>query len=699
MKAVRTVPLLLALSLPLSGAFAETGSNEASAAPPAAQSPVPAADSVKTARTTPVDPDTVAKPENPDAEAKPSQDDAAANAQPPAAEGNEASILDAVPGGLSAPDPLTPKEVDEPPPSAPGAAAVISKPHQAVEAVDPIIAALRAKSTDASAAKGSDQAGLSDFYAATDEALWVGKDGLNEKGKEALAELANAEDFGLDPSKLQIPAAPAAGAGAEQLADSEIAISRAVLTYARHARGGRIDPPSLTPLLDRRPRIYAPKTVLEGIAAAPEADAYLRGLHPQYKQFKLLQKALVALKLPKPEDAKNVRVPDGPSLKSGDKHPQVALLRQRLGVEPGDAPETFDDAVLAAVESFQREHGLTADGIVGPGTRNALNGRVPGSVEGRRRLLIANMERWRWMPDDLGRFYVWNNVPEQFTRVYKDGEVVLREKIVVGKAQTPTNIFSASMKYIIFHPTWGVPDGIKTNELAPMLRRTSNNNDWFFGGGGPSASSVLERVGGLQASIGGRPINPDSIDWSRIDIRRVAFTQPAGPRNVLGVVKFRFPNKHDIYMHDTPERHLFNGSSRAFSHGCMRVQNPMRLAEVLLAHDKGWSAGTVHGYVDNRSGTQDITLSTPIPVHVVYFTAVADDNGDVHTFRDLYGIDSRVASALEGRPVRVASAADRDDGEPRASSQRRARNRPAPAQPAYRPSNSGNPFAAIFGNF
>src|SRR5262245_53775534 len=306
------------------------------------------------------------------------------------------------------------------------------------------------------------------------------------------------------------------------------------------------------------------------------------------------------------------------------------------------------------------------------------------------RRLIANLERWRWMPDDLGDFYVWDSVPEQMTRVVDRGEVTLSEKIVVGKPSTPTPIFSANMQFIIFHPSWGVPAGMKTQELWPQLRNTGGG--WFSSY--PLASAVLAGHG-LFVSRGGHPVNPDAVDWSKVDIREFDFVQPPGPKNVLGIVKFRFPNKHDVYMHDTPERHLFGGAVRAFSHGCMRVQNPVRLATVLLAHDKGWSANEVEGYV-RRGG--EIALRKPIPVHVTYFTAVVDDAGKVQYFSDIYGLDERVASALEGARVSLG-------GGPEAAQPKAARG-PGPetarvssrTQPKRKPPESKNPLTAIFWN-
>jgi L,D-transpeptidase YcbB len=302
------------------------------------------------------------------------------------------------------------------------------------------------------------------------------------------------------------------------------------------------------------------------------------------------------------------------------------------------------------------------------------------------RRLIANLERWRWMPDDLGDFYVWDSVPEQTTRVVDRGEVTLSEKIVVGKPSTPTPIFSANMQFVIFHPSWGVPAGMKVQELWPQLRNTGGG--WFSSY--PRASAVLAGHG-LFVSRGGQPINPDAVDWSKVDIREFEFVQPPGPKNVLGIVKFRFPNKHDVYMHDTPERQLFGGAVRAFSHGCMRVQNPVRLAEVLLAHDKGWTASDVQGYV-RRGG--EIALKQQIPVHVTYFTAVVDDAGKVQYFPDLYGLDERLTSALEGARVSLATGPE-TAGRQGVRAPARASSR-AP-QKAKAPSSS-NPLTAIFWN-
>jgi murein L,D-transpeptidase YcbB/YkuD len=211
----------------------------------------------------------------------------------------------------------------------------------------------------------------------------------------------------------------------------------------------------------------------------------------------------------------------------------------------------------------------------------------------------------------------------------------------------------------------------------------------------------------LRAYLGGREVNPDSVNWSSVDVRRFTFMQPPSRSNVLGVVKFRFPNKHDVYMHDTTERHLFSRTSRVFSHGCMRVEDPLKLASIILGYDKGWSRERISQIVA-RGGTTDVTLDKRVNVHIVYFTAVADTDGKLHSYKDVYSLDSRVASALAGRSVVLSSAhADEtvESAQPRARAPRsthnvrrqaRAGQQPAAASPA--PPRRWNPFSGNIGN-
>ena len=605
-----------------------------------------------------------------------------------------ARALDLDPGPAnSAPDPLAPPDVTGPAPAAPGAA---SAPAATAEEVDPIVALVRERLAAAPlsgrAIERDDAAGLTVFYAEAARPIWTGKDGFTARATAAMGEIRKADDWGLKAAAFDLPAELTSPAPPEALADAEIKLAAAVLKYARYARGGRLDPRSVSRIFDQKPTIYDPKTVLQALAASGAADAYLRELHPQHPQFERLRQAMLEARgvRKEAEAPPPVRIAAGPSIRPGTDHEQVAFLRQRLAVPAVDGNEThYDEALLAAVKAHQRQHGLQPTGVVNGATRAALNeaGQRPSSSDNARRIVL-NMERWRWMPEKLGSLYVWDSVPDQMASVVQDGKVVLSEKMVVGKLGSPTPVFSADMQFIIFHPSWGVPKGIKQHELGPQLRKSGGG--WFFSG--YSASAVL-KAHGLRVSHGGRQIDPDSVNWANVDIGSFDFTQPPGPTNVLGIVKFRFPNKHDVYMHDTPERHLFGGATRAFSHGCMRVQNPVRFAEVLLAADKGWATDRVQQYV--RTGGE-IKLDKPIPVHITYFTAVVDEAGKVAYRHDLYGLDSKLASALEGQAVHVTSAGA-PVGEPKPPGERRAA---APSRPRKKPpaDTSSNPFAGIFGN-
>jgi murein L,D-transpeptidase YcbB/YkuD len=509
-------------------------------------------------------------------------------------------------------DPLTPKAVERAAPSAPGA--VSAPPDLKGEPLAALIT--RADRLDDPGSGGGhrdDRVALARFYAENGgRPVWTTPAGPSERAVRVRGELAAAAAFGLDPAAFALPDV-AAFVDADAQASHELAVGMAVLTYARHARGARVDPTSISRMIDMKPRPFEPATVLSAVLHASDPAGALRALQPRHPGFANLVKALA--------DARASSAP--------------------------------------------------ADTI---------------------RRIEVNLERWRWLPDDLGAFHIRNNVPEQITRVYKQDQVVFTERIVVGKPNTPTPMMSSDMQFVIFHPSWGVPNGIKNNEIAPLLRRAAaRNQSWFEGSG--HAARALERHQ-LRVFQGGREVSPDAVDWTRVDINAFHFTQPPSNRNVLGVVKFRFPNRYDVYMHDTQEKSLFAQSVRAYSHGCMRVQNPMALAEVILAHDKGWSSERVRGHVGSGR-TSDITLTTPVPVHLTYFTASADETGKLTLHGDVYGMDGRVATALAGKPIALAAASAEA---PATKSAVRRQDRKPVKQVASSGAPAFNPFSGLVGN-
>jgi murein L,D-transpeptidase YcbB/YkuD len=468
---------------------------------------------------------------------------------------------------------------------------------------------------------------LTEFYKGRgDDFLWVADGTFTPRAEAAMAEIRRADDWGLEASAFELPDAVESSEPAD-VAAAELKLSLAVLKYAKHARGGRMDPRQLSNYIDREPPLLPPAEVLAGIAAADAADGYLRGLHPQHPQFEKLRQAWL--------DLRNGKLP-------------------------------AEDA----------EEDVTSK------SRAKRKSRETNSAESKMRKLLYNMEQWRWMPEDLGQFYVWANIPEFTLRVVKDGKTVFTERLVVGKADTQTPIFSDEMETIVFHPFWGVPNSIKVKEILPGLIRGTN---------------VLAR-NDLRIQYRGRDIDPWSVDWTRTDIRNFHVYQPPGGKNVLGVVKFLFPNKHAVYMHDTPTKNLFSASQRTFSHGCMRVRNPLKFAEVLLAYDKGWSEGRVLSLVRNGPRNNHVNVESKIPVHITYFTAWVDEDGKVRTWPDVYGHEKRIQMGLEGKAHLIAKTKE-DLGAVQAEVVGRlAETRPTWSSPSYSSSRQPDWARRAFGH-
>jgi murein L,D-transpeptidase YcbB/YkuD len=522
---------------------------------------------------------------------------------------------------------------------------------------------------------------LLDYYAVADQRLlWVDERGLNERAKLAMAEIGKADEYGLRASDYALPdpiGFNAADAEAKSwLADAEVKVSYAVLDYAKDARGGRLEPVRLNKNLDPSLALPAPAEVIASIAIRSDPGAYLRGFQPDQPQFEALRQKLIELRGGKVEQAKpaTVTIPDGPVLKFGIEHEQVALLRKRLAV-PASADEMkFDAAVLEAVRQFQSSRGSAADGIVGPGTRRLLNGQraaEPVGSQTRIRQILVNMERWRWLPHDLGQFYVTVNIPEFTLRVVEEDEIIHTTRVVVGKTNKQTPVFTDEMETIVFNPYWNVPNSIKNEEIAPYFGQGGGG---FFGGGWDT--SVLRR-NGLRIKYGNRDIDPDAVDWSRNDLRKFDLVQPPGPGNVLGKVKFLFPNSHDVYMHDTTQKHLFANAVRAESHGCMRVQNPDQFAELLLKHANGWGAAQVQSALHGGADYQ-VPLDRKIPVYIAYWTLRVNEDGTFSTFNDLYGHDARMAAALDGKSApmdEIVASNEVVAGDWRANNNKRSRQR------------------------
>lgn len=498
----------------------------------------------------------------------------------------------------------------------------------------------------------SDRAALAAHYENTvGEALWVSRTGFNEAARALIAEIEKAGEYGLNATDYAIPQLePRNGDYAfGDLAAAEAKLSLVAMAYARHARGDRIGTPTeqLSSYIDRKPQIIEAPKVLADLLAAPDKGEYLRSLHPKHEQFGLMRQKLAELRAHKRDGTLPQPVPMGPKLTPGKDHAHITLVRALIGTpvptrKPDGSParDTYfdEDLARAIIDHKTKQQIEPATATITDTLRKSLNARA--SLD--ENTIIANLEQWRWMPEDLGETHVWVNIPEFAVRVRKNGTTLHDERIVTGRYETQTPIFSNRMRTVVFQPYWNVPDSIKVNELLPGLRAGRN--------------PIAEQ--GLQMKRGSQIVDATQIDWNRQDIRNYHIYQPPGPKNVLGVVKFLFPNKHAVYLHDTPAKKLFNERLRTFSHGCMRVRDPVRLAEVIMAEDKGWNSTNVQQLVSEGPPDNEITLDRPIPVHVSYFTVWVNGDGTVATFPDIYGHEKRIKLALAGRWEEIDKGSD-----------------------------------------
>ncbi len=423
-----------------------------------------------------------------------------------------------------------------------------------------------------------------------------------------------------------------------RLADLDVELTYTYLTLAAHAATGRLTPETLRINWDSQPRNVdldaRLETVFAGKATVAESFKTLTPPNPAYVR---LRDALARYR--KIEAAGGwPAIPAGPSLKAamkaGDQGGRVAALSTRLaasGELAGPASPVFDEPLAAAVSRFQKSHGLDATGVVDEETLAELN--VP--VAERVRQIEINLERWRWLPSSLGKRYIAVNVPEFRMELIENGKKTVDMAVVVGKQQSQTPVFSDRMTYLELNPEWNLPSSITGDEIVPKLA----SDPGYLA---KSDMEVVDSKGNVVADAG---LDQISNPASGYRIR-----QRPGRANPLGQVKFMFPNEYDVYLHDTPADHLFSREERDFSHGCIRLERPVQLAEVLLQGDPDWRGSKVREAI--QTGVQKtVKLPEPLPVHILYFTAWVEEDGTLQFRKDVYGHDARLASALAKEPI------------------------------------------------
>jgi murein L,D-transpeptidase YcbB/YkuD len=490
-------------------------------------------------------------------------------------------------------------------------------------------------------------ADVREFYnRRTGASPWV-KQTYTSKAVDAVRVLSTAGRHGLQPADYGEPqvrqlidtvehskgAAPDHG---RLLAELDVQITTALLALGRDVALGRTAPNRGNHWKARR----TPPDFVGALNRAAEADVkkWLEMVQPRDPQYGALQQALIDLQGQLEKGGWPRVVADRP-FTAGKSDPSVITLRQRLrsgGYLSAAAAEStsplYDAAVEAGVRAFQNLHSLRASGIVDGPTLTAMN--VP--IEDRIRQVELNLERWRWMPEDLGLRHLLINIP-YYHLIARESEKSVKEiRVIVGKPdpahQTP--VFSSEMTMVVFSPYWNIPDTIAEGETMPAIARdptylTRNNIE------------ILRRSAAAPTLV-----DASSVNWSdQRELSQLAFRQRPGSRNALGHVKFLFPSAFDVYLHDTPADALFARTGRAYSHGCIRVEEPEALAKYVLAGDADWDETRIAQAM--RAGVErPVKLHATLPIHIAYFTAWVDDNRGLHFLPDVYGYDQKQAAEL-----------------------------------------------------
>ncbi len=469
----------------------------------------------------------------------------------------------------------------------------------------------------------------------------------------------NPEDFFSSRLATLVPSlarSPAGGAGLR--ADIDLLLTEALIRYGYQRRFGKVDPARMEPAWNFRRGFTDdqadPVALLAEAVSAPSLqgflDSHLPG-SPWYRQLQIAYARYRSLSAAGGWPS----LADGPTLRSGERDARVAVLRERLQIEGGlpadiavaEDPELFDQPLAAALMQFQERHALARDGVVGAQTRAALN--VP--AQARMNQLRLSLERVRWLTGDVPQTYVVVNIAGFRAGFVRDHRLIWSTRVVVGRTVRQTPIFMGRMTWLELNPTWTIPPTILRQDVLPRLRHDPG---------------YLVRENIIVLDRNGRPVDPGGVDWAAQGRNpSLILRQEPGPANSLGRIKFMFPNQYAVYLHDTPAKALFGKPERDFSSGCIRVEDPLALAELVL-NDPQWDRAAVEAAIDTGA-TRRITLKAPIPVLLVYLTAVADATGSARFYRDIYRRDDALLAALDG-PVQLAlpaarpAAADRKRG-------------------------------------
>ena len=487
---------------------------------------------------------------------------------------------------------------------------------------------------------------LEKFYDSTGYApAWVQQDHPSPQALSMIEIFKNAWKKGLEPEDYDASRWDArlhsVQGSANQMARFDVALTVCTMRYVSDLRIGRINPQHFKFGLNVENKKYNLAQFLrDRLLPATDISAALDGIEPSFAGYRSTEQALARyLELARSDDEKKLPVSAKP-INPGQTYagvPRLAAFLQLVGDLPSDAAlpadaQLYDGALVEAVKRFQRRHGLDDDGRLGPGTLKQLNMPLSERV----RQLQLTLERWRWLPTEFSAPPIVVNIPDfRLRAVDENNKVVMNMRVVVGKAmRTQTPVFSRDMTYVVLRPYWNVPPSILRGEIAPSIQRNRN----YIASKGYEVTTHDGKV------VSSGEISDDVL--ARLKAGKLAVRQKPGPANALGLVKLMFPNEYNVYLHSTPAPQLFSRSRRDFSHGCIRVEKPAELAAWVLRNNSGWSLERVQQEMQNGRDDVTVSLAQRVPVFIVYGTAIAHDNNEVHFYDDIYGHDAKLAEAL-----------------------------------------------------
>lgn len=416
------------------------------------------------------------------------------------------------------------------------------------------------------------------------------------------------------------------------LADFDLILTDAFLLFSSHLMSGKVNPETIDPEWHVNRREGDPVSLLNKALELNNIRQTITNIKPTNSTYLLLAAALKKYENKTPDTSQ--LIPEGITIKLNNEDLRLPAIKEKLALLDYKISNSnsiqYDEITQQAIIQFQQNHGLENDGNIGTKTIKALN----NSISDRVALIKANMERLRWLPSDFGKYYIVVNIPAYELTLIKNNNLISLHKVIAGKSFRRTPVLNSTINYLVFNPTWTIPPGILKADILPAVQK---DNTYLI----KKNITVFDGTGNI--------INQETIDWKSSAAKTYTYQQAPGPNNSLGAVKFIFANNFNVYLHDTPNKELFAQTERSFSSGCIRVDQPLKLAEHLINDNINWNMAKIKSVVETKQ-TQTVILKEPPSVYLIYLTAWVNTEGVLQFRNDIYNRDSKLIEALNQTP-------------------------------------------------